>query len=509
MKQGNFKLAKAAPIACLYFVCALIVSACGGSSSQSAGIGGTGIVAKGYVQGKVTGFGSVFVNGVEFDTDASSFIVDGNSAATQDDLAVGMIVTLEAETEDGSYTGKALQVVYDDEVQGPVSGLSPLVAGETQRILQVFGQEITIDDTSTLFKGAAANPGFGFDTISNNDVVEISGFRTSADTVIATYVEWKEKLVDGSEVELRGTVSGYLSPSQQFMLDGIQVTFDKDTEIDVSGGLANGIYVEVEGEYNTVGPSVYAREIEQEDDDFGDSVDDVSLQGIISNYNGNDDFEINGQRVDASGATELSPANALSLLGEGVEVEVEGNIVAGKLIAEEVELREGQTELRTTVSAIALPNRFQVEYPGQPAGSGLGTIWINMDSQTLFEDEDDSGGKTPVVNFSIDQLVVGNFVKIKGLAEGGEVSAQIVKRLEPGDSTKLQGTADDFDRDAPSITILGIKYPIKAGNVYEDAEGNSLSKDQFFDQLAANPDSVVELEDDEPDGEADNVEFDD
>lgn len=498
-----FKSARGAGV----FICfALAISACGGGSEQTAGIGGTGITAKGYVQGKVTGFGSIYVNGAKFDTDSSRFTVDGDTGATQDDLSVGMVVTLEVETENGSYTGKALQVVYDDEVQGPVSGLAPLPAGETQRTFTIFGQTITIDDTSTLFKGAPLNPGFSFQSISNDDVVEVSGFRTSPGGVIATYVEWKEALVNGSEVELRGTVSGYLPPVHEFMLDGFLVTFDLGTtDIEVSGGLTNGVYVEVKGAYQTAGPSVQASKIEQEDDDFGDEVDDVSLQGIISQYNGNDDFEINGLPVDASGATELAPANVLSLLAEGVEIEVEGNIVGGRLVAEEVELREGATELRTTVSAIALPNRFQVEYPGL-----LPRIWINIDGQTLFEDEDDSGGKTPVENFSIDQLVVGNFVKIKGIAENSEVGAQIVKRLEPGDSSKLQGVVDTFVRDASaSITILGVEYPIKSGNVYEDAAGNSLAKDVFFDRLAANPGAIVELEDEEPDAEADKVEFDD
>jgi hypothetical protein len=493
----------------LLVTCSSLLVACGGSGSDSdttAGIGGTGIVA-----GKITGFGSIYVNGIEFDTDASEFIVDGEVKADQNlaNLKVGMVVRLEVETENGNYTGNAIQVVYDDEVQGPVSDLLPFVAGETQRTFKIFGQTITIDDTSTLFKGAPLNPGFGFDTISNNDVVEISGFRTSAETVIATYVEWKEALVDGSEVELRGTISGYLPPAPEFMLDGFLVTFDPiTTDIEVSGVLTNGVYVEVKGAYQTAGPSVDASKIEQEDEDFGDEVDDVNLQGVITKYNGNDDFEIDGIPVDASGATKLSPANALSLLAEGVEIEVEGDIVGGKLIANEVELREGQTELRTTVSAIELPNRFQVEYSGQSPGSELGTVWINIDGQTLFEDEDESAGKTPVENFSIDQLVVGNFVKIKGIAESGEVTAQIVKRLDPDDSSKLQGAVEAFVRN-DSITILGVEYPIDAGASYEDATGGTLTNIEFFDLLMANPQAVVELEDDEPDAEADKVEFED
>jgi hypothetical protein len=204
----------------------------------------------------------------------------------------------------------------------------------------------------------------------------------------------------------------------------------------------------------------------------------------------------------------LSPTNVLSLLDEGVEIEVEGDIVGGRLIADEVELREGETELRTTVSSIALPNRFQVEYRDQPLGPVLGTIWINTDGQTLFEDKDDSAGKTPVENFSIDLLEEGNFVKIKGIAESGEVSAQIVKRLDPDDSSKLQGAVEAFNSNQfpdTSITILGITYPIDENAEYEDG---SSSRTLFFSTLKAG--DIVELEDDEPaDADADEVKLDD
>ena len=52
--------------ACLVVGFALLISACGGGGggSQSAGVGGTGI-STAQVQGRTTGFGSIFVNGVD------------------------------------------------------------------------------------------------------------------------------------------------------------------------------------------------------------------------------------------------------------------------------------------------------------------------------------------------------------------------------------------------------------------------------------------------------------
>ena len=486
----------------------VLLASCGGSggggSSQSAGVGGTGIAA-----GKTTGFGSIYVNGRKFNTDTSQFIVDGDTNGTQSQLAVGMYVKLRVKTLDGNFTGEALEVVYDDEVQGPVAGLAALVGGETQRNFTVFGQNVTIDDTGTLFQtDPANNPGFGFDTISNNDVVEISGFRTSDSDITATYVEWKEFLIVGSELELRGTISGYVPPTQEFMLDGVLIRFDNMTEIEVPNGmLQDGLFVEVEGTYQTSPVRVDADEIEEEDEEFGDDIDDISLHGVISNYNQmTGEFEINGLPIDTSQATELSPANVLDLLDDGVEIEVEGDIEGGVFIADEVELRDGESELRTTIRTRDVnTGRIELEYPGFGDNS-LGTVWVNVDGQTLFEDE--SAANVP--NLTLDLLVPGDFVKIKGIANTGEVSAEIVKRLDP-DSSKLKGTVEAFDPNPfpdTSITILGIAYPVDPAATYEDENGLPMNATDFFNAMVDS--SIVELEDDDPaDGDVDELEFDD
>ena len=350
-------------------ISAAIVSACGGGgeSSQSAGVGGTGITtAKGYVQGKVTGFGSIYVNGKKFNTDSSKFFVDGNANATQDDLAVGMIVSLEVETEDGIYTGKALKVIYDDEIEGPVAA-APVVLGGGQKQFEVFDQSIIIDDTSTLFEGT----NYSFVDIAANDVVEISGFRTSPTEITATFVKKTGVLVLGvTEVELRGTIKNLIiGPPASFEINGITINTDAMTEIEVPNGvLAEDLYVEVEGIIQTA-TSVDAQEIEHEDEGFDDDVDEVSLQGIVSKYTSISDFEIDGQMIDASQA-DLEPANAAMLLAVGIEVEVEGDIVGGVLIAEELEIEESDTELESFVGLVNVPGKwFTVDYPTAVPGS--------------------------------------------------------------------------------------------------------------------------------------------
>jgi hypothetical protein len=472
---------------CLLVVCSGLLVACGSSSDSSdttAGIGGTGIVS-----GEITGFGSVHVNGGKFETDSSLFDVDGNTIASQGDLALGMVITLEVETENGVYTGNALRVFYDDEVEGPVSAVGAQVG--TTKTITVFGQTITIDETSTLFENTT------FFDIAVDDVVEVSGFRVSPTQINATYLEETAEDVDfgSTEVELRGVIGSYnAGPPEMFVLDTVTVNTDGFTEVDVSGPLQNGLNVEVKGIIQTP-TSVLAKKIEEEDEDFDDDVDDISLQGIISMFNNIADFEIDGQAINASQVSpaNMSPANAASLLGDGVEVEVEGDIVNSVLIADELELREGESKLRTVVSAINLANSsFEVNYPPL-----AGSVVVITDGQTLFEDE----GPLQLPNFSLELLGIGDFVEVEGIANNGSVNAQIVKRKNPK-SSKLQGPVEAFLTDT-SITILGITYPVDVAAEYEEG---GMTSAQFFGLLQVG--DLVEMEDDEPaDGDADEIEF--
>ena len=72
----------------------LTLAGCGGagglaSTSGGGGIGGTGLTST----GSIDGFGSIFVNGVEFETDESDVSLDGLTS-TQDKLRLGMVVTV-------------------------------------------------------------------------------------------------------------------------------------------------------------------------------------------------------------------------------------------------------------------------------------------------------------------------------------------------------------------------------------------------------------------------------
>jgi len=309
-------------------LCSSLLVSCG--DIITAGIGGTGITS-----GEITGFGSIFVNGVEFNTANSQFEVDGEIFATQSEaiqagLAVGMVARIEGFTDASGVTGTATLVVYDDEIEGPVTNLTTLP--NSQKSFDIFNQTVIIDEFSTFYEDTT------FITLALNDMVEVSGFPAPNSEIFATFLEKKGVLVLGfSEVELTGTISNYNPGINSFNLGSVIIDFSIAT-IEVPGGiLYNGLEVEVEGIYQIDG-SILADEIEEEDDEFESELEHISLQGIVSDFSNATGllFTIDGQPVDASTA-ELSPDNLL--LENGLNVEVKGSIVGGILFADEVKDR--------------------------------------------------------------------------------------------------------------------------------------------------------------------------
>ncbi len=90
----------------------------GGSSNVASlgeesggGIGGTGLTSS----GTITGFGSIFVNGVEFETDSAEILLDGNTAADTA-LRLGMVVLVTGTLNEDGVTGTADRVEFNNAV---------------------------------------------------------------------------------------------------------------------------------------------------------------------------------------------------------------------------------------------------------------------------------------------------------------------------------------------------------------------------------------------------------
>ena len=481
---------------------ATLLSGCGGGSGgdTTAGIGGTGQIAS----GTITGFGSIFVNGIEFfDIDSATCVIDDNDSTgnCQANLQLGMVVKVTG-TNDGA-TGNATEVIYNDDVDGPVSTITPYVAGEVTRTLSVLGTTILIDSASTAFTGAK-----GFNDLAVNDLIEVSGYFDNNGTLNATFVRYKGTLQLGSTAtELKGTVtatvpvSGAASPGDTFTVNGITISVVNGTDLgDMGGQVTTGDGVEVRG--TLIDPTtIDADRVKPEDDVIGNEGDEVSIEGLITNFVSATSFLVNGQQVNA-GSASLDPATLL--LENGIKVEVEGNIVNGVLVADTVESRNNDIKINATVdSTDAGTNTITMRF-----GNG-GTLDVQLNNQTQMEDK--TGAATGF--FDLTDIQTGDYLEIRGFSAPSGMTQIIMAselRRDELDNDLLQGPVDTNGIVADtSITLFGLTFTTDGNTGFENDNGSTNSS-TFYAEIQEG--CTVKIQDGDlpstpPDGIADEIEL--
>jgi hypothetical protein len=457
-----------------------------GGGSVAGGIGGTGAVA----QGEITGFGSIFVNGIEFATDGSTFDVDDDSVATEGDLALGMVVTVIGTINNDGVTGTANSITYDDDVEGPVGNIPLEDADGITKTFTVFGITVVVNKGTTVFSGSG-----GYDSIKQNDLIEVSGFFNEVGSLVATRVENEGELIfDISEVEIKGTVFGFIG-TNTFTVNGITVFFDGATDLsDMPVGIANGQFVEVKGVLDDT-YTISATRIELEDEGLEDTGDKVSIEGFVSEFNNVGNFKVSGKQVNAAAAV-FEPSSLGGNIANGDKVEVEGPVNGGVLQAVRVEQRGGNVRISAVVNSrnAAAGTVTLIVVSGQPV------LTINTNSQTQLEDDRDDAEP-----FSVAGINAGDYLEVGGFIDGGgNIVASKIKRDEL-DRIELRGPVDgppltEGDEGSGKVSILGVTIQTSDLTDFEDA--------LFFDHVSEG--DLVEFRDDQPaDGIADEVEFED
>jgi len=474
-------------------VVSLAVVACGsggGDSVAGGGIGGTGITAS----GAITGFGSIKLNGYELETTGASRDVDGSldiSSGSDDDmvLGVGMVVTVTGTLNEDGVTGTATTISYDDVVQGPIQNLPEIPLDQTWTFT-VMGIPVVASKVGTVFVNT------NFDSLADNEWVELSGFFDAAGTLHATRLEDKT----GSEIEVKGTVND--PPiGNTFTLDVTNGTIHYTVDFsstDLPPLLAANEFVEVKGTLDAVaGDSIVATEVARADEGF-DDVDTASIEGIVTEFNTLAEFKVAGQRVDAAGVNvSYIPSGLATSLADGMQVEVEGPIAGGVLQAIRVEARGGDVEVGAMVVDV---------YPDTGSmllGLAPGNLTVLVDSQTLLHDD------TEMVDLlTLEDIVAMDYLEVEAyLDNGGNLVATKIRRDEADDDL-LQGPVDScFDN---MVSILGIGYGLLDGiTSYEDENGSIGSAAEFCEQAGVGTlvQVVDKLSGSSPDGVADEAEL--
>ncbi len=156
-------------------IAVLIVAACGGG-----GGGGTATPASAtttrHVTGAISGFGSVIVNGVHYDSTSASVTLDGHAGSVSD-LKVGQVVHIDA-TVDSQGHATATTIAENRLVQGTVTAVDLV-----NNTLTVAGQTIQVDGNTSFDPSV---PGGALSGIQVNDRVEVHGFVGAGGVSVAT-----------------------------------------------------------------------------------------------------------------------------------------------------------------------------------------------------------------------------------------------------------------------------------------------------------------------------------
>ncbi len=307
----------------------LLLAACGGGVET----GGTGATGS-YVEGPITGFGSVIVAGIRFDDRAATIVGADDQPLARGDLRLGMVVGVESDRPTGDGSGGRQATATRLRLGGPLVG--PLQAiGLAEQRLVVLGQVVRLTQ-ATVFDGM---PG-GIAALTVGDVLEVHGFISPdvlLSDMVATRVERRSSMP--ANFRVRGI-------AREVNLAGLPPTLRVGTQVfdlsasGVPAGLANGSMVRLvvgtglaNGRWPVVSAVVETRRL--------DDRDEAELEGLVTAFTSVSAFAVNGIPVDAANA---AFPDGTAGLGVGVRVEVDGRVVNGVLVASRVELRSDDEE---------------------------------------------------------------------------------------------------------------------------------------------------------------------
>lgn len=354
-------------------VALLTMVSCGGGGSNVAGggIGGTGVS-----QGPITGFGSVFVNGIEFHTTGAEIEIEDGTQRPESELRTGMVVKIEWEKDNSGTNYTARRIVYSDDVQGPVSSLM-------DNTFTVLGRKVTVTSLTVFDGGLTGLPGSpGVKPLADNDVVEVSGLIYADGSIQATRIELKDSL-PGLEFELKGVVSGFSTNPKTFIIAGVKVDYSGVTP---TADLGDGACVEIKGDLLTgiSGSTLSPTKIKLDDSCTAGGAEgqEVKIEGLIAGFtSGVSQFTVNGQTVQVTPQTLYD--NDTSMLADNANVQVEGTLSSsGVLIVQKISFRqEVTTEIEGRVTNVDTANKAVI------LNTATGPVTVTVNNLTLFDDD--------------------------------------------------------------------------------------------------------------------------
>lgn len=304
-------------------------------------------------QGTITGFGDLTVNGVRYDADDASVLVDSHPGLVSD-LRIGHVVTLTGRISPAGLTGEASTIDMHSRVTGPVE----MIDADNGR-LTVMSQAIRLGPDTQY--SADIDPAT-LDGLATGDHVRISGYADAAGNIRATRVETAAASLP---LQLIGEVSGLDIANLVFDINQLTVDYGNAVVIDLPdgapangmtvrmiGALSNGLFV---AEQLFTGPAL-----------TGNPSERVQLGGIVTRFASMADFEVNDTAAAANAASTFVNGDSSDLQLDA-RVTIDGEFdTDGRVRAEHITFGEIKSHTATLAydfdgfTSISVPTVFGI-----------------------------------------------------------------------------------------------------------------------------------------------------
>jgi uncharacterized protein DUF5666 len=438
---------------------------CGGE--RVAGIEGSGLqpaATSVVTTGRITGFGSIIVDGVEYATSGAQIRVD-DQPATEAQLRVGYIVTIRGTLNGDGSSGTAAEVSFETDARGAVvqkdvAAGTFVVLGQTIRATDetIFDEDLQASDVSALPAGGK---------------IQVSGFVDASGTLVASRIA----AAASDTLQVKGAAQALDTAARSFRINGLTVDYASST---VSGALGSGSVVTVRGNTLAASGTLVASEVIVESPSSGGGGNETRrLEGLITSFTSNSDFVVDGQRITTDGSTQFALHG--QTLGPDVQVKVQGKVNdSGVLVATKVEAKEGPggtgggpgatqgaALVRGVVDSVsAVANTVTV----------LG-VTANVSTNTALEDRSPAHVKT----FRLSDVRTGDYVEVRGTFSGGVIGATLLQRDKPENRSYVQGTALNVAE--PTLTILGLAVTTNEQTQFKGVGGGNAQSAEFFSSV--------------------------
>jgi hypothetical protein len=423
----------------LSLIGASVLVACGGGGAAAtdslpvaASAPTSSALGSSLVEGTITGFGSVIIDGERYPDTGATVDIGNNPAlkttGTLGDLRTGMRV--QAELKDGVLQNLSVNFA----LVGTLSAVNT-AAGT----LTVFGQTIKTSSTGQL---PTVLDGFSALTqLQVGDLIKVAGSVASDGSITATRIE--RRLKDGSELfRLSGAVQGLDSTAKRFTLSGnssVTVDYSQAKLLPSSALIENGKLVSVlatAAPLTTGGQTVLtASAIEVKSRKLPDGKD-VSVGGQINDSQSLASLRIGDVVVDASTAV-LKDGTVVADIVNGAQALTQGSLSNGVLKAASLKVFKQDTALKALLIG-------QVSDFVSLANFNLRGTAVDASQATFTK------GKAA-------DLATGTWVKISGqLTSTGVLAKEVEIQPPPADKpARLEGAISAVNLATKRFNLLG------------------------------------------------------